>query len=46
MECYATPIGGGGSIGIFFVAFYFARLEVTVPLALPTQEGGSKGSNS
>ena len=25
----------GGSIQIFFVAFYSALLEVTVPLALP-----------
>ena len=37
--------GGGGSILIFFEAFYFARLEVTDPLALLTQEGGNKGSN-
>ena len=29
---------------IFFMAFYFARLEVTVLLGLPTQEGGNEGS--
>ena len=42
MECYATPIGG--KYFNIFVAFYFAGLEATVPLALPTQEGGNKGS--
>ena len=41
MECYATPIGG--SIRIFFVAFYFSQLEVTDPLALLMKEGGNKG---
>ena len=41
-----TPLLWVGSILIFFEAFYFARLEVTDPLALPTQEGGNKGSNS
>ena len=46
LEWNVMPLLLGGSIGIFFVAFYFAQLEVTVPLAHPTQEGGNKGSNT
>ena len=35
-----------GMLHHYFVVFYFARLEVTVPLAFPMYGGGNKGSNS
>ena len=40
MECYAAPIGG--KYLNIFCGIFSALLEVTVMLALPTQEGANK----